>query len=48
MAMYEYEPLKRFLDGTPAHINSLTLSFAQIDLVIAARLPAGAYKYREG
>lgn len=48
MPRLKYEPLKRFLDGTPEHINELTLSFRQIELVIGDELPPGAYKYREG
>ena len=48
MSGYKYEPLKQFLDSTPDHIDSVTLSFAQIELVIGAGLPRGAYEYREG
>ena len=48
MPGYKYEPLKQFLDCTPEHIDELTLSFRQIELIIAAELPPGAYKYREG
>lgn len=48
MPRYKYEPLKQFLDCTPEHIDELTLSFRQIELIIATELPPGAYKYREG
>lgn len=48
MPKHKYEPLKQFLDRTPEHINELTLTFAQIELIIGDKLPPGAYKHRPG
>ena len=48
MRKYKWEPLKQFLDASPMHINSMTLSFAQIEQIINGQLPPGAYKYRAG
>jgi hypothetical protein len=48
MGKYKYEHLKQFLDRAPAHINALTLTFAQIELIIGDELPPGAYKYPAG
>jgi len=48
MPGYKYEPLKQFLDLTPGHIDEVTLTFAQIELVIGDELPPGAYRHRAG
>lgn len=36
--------LREFLNQTPSHIRTLTLSFKQIELIMRARLPPEAYK----
>ena len=39
---------KEFLDRTPERVNTLTLTFAQIEVVIEDELPPGASEHRAG
>ena len=48
MPRYKYEPLKEFLDRTPERVNTLTLTFAQLEVVIEDELPPGASQHRAG
>jgi hypothetical protein len=35
----KYKPLEKFLGATPTHIQEITLSFVQIEMIIRERLP---------
>lgn len=43
----KYTPLENYLREIPAHQKELTLSFAQIERIINARLPSSAYEYQQ-
>lgn len=45
--MGKYDPLHVYLEGLPAGTREKTLSFAQIEAIIGASLPASAHRYRE-
>ena len=42
----KYTPLEHYLRDVPADQNEVALSFAQIEGIIHAKLPASAYEYR--
>lgn len=44
--MSKYEPLRHFLENVETGVSELTLSFGQIESILAARLPPSARKHR--
>ncbi len=44
--MGKYTLLEMFLKATPPHVQEITLSFAQIEMIIGANLPPSHWKYR--
>jgi len=43
----KYEPLGDYLSERPSMQSEVSLSFAEIEDIIGARLPKSAYSYRE-
>ena len=44
--MFKYEPLQTYLAGLPTETQDKTMSFAKIEMILNARLPPSAHKYR--
>jgi hypothetical protein len=42
----KYEPLELYLRAIPAHTRNVTLSFAEIERILGAPLPASALSHR--
>lgn len=47
MKKAKYEPLATFLTSRPASTKEVTLSFRQVEEILAAKLPESAFTYRE-
>lgn len=45
--MPSYEPLETFLAATPSHIKEVTLSFAQLELILGDVLPPSHLNHRQ-
>jgi hypothetical protein len=43
MVNRKYEPLARFLAAVPADVAAITLTFAEIEAILGARLPSSAF-----
>jgi len=44
--MGKYDPLRRFLEGARSDVQEITLSFAQIEVILGDTLPYSAKHYR--